>query len=109
MGFLDLGQPYLYEILTHFDSQAANPSVLFLDEPTSGLDSRAAQMVMRGIVNIVRSGRSVICTIHQPSRRIFLYFDQLLLLKRGGEVTYFGPTGENAQDLLVMFIIHGFY
>jgi ABC-type multidrug transport system ATPase subunit len=103
LGFLDLGQPYLYEILTHFDSQAANPSVLFLDEPTSGLDSRAAQMVMRGIVNIVRSGRSVICTIHQPSRRIFLYFDQLLLLKRGGEVTYFGPTGENAQDLLGYF------
>jgi ABC-type multidrug transport system ATPase subunit len=66
-------------------------------------------MVMRGIVNIVRSGRSVICTIHQPSRRIFLYFDQLLLLKRGGEVTYFGPTGENAQELLVIFIIiHGF-
>ncbi len=59
-------------------------------------------MVMRGIVNIVRSGRSVICTIHQPSRRIFLYFDQLLLLKRGGEVTYFGPTGENAQELLVL-------
>ncbi len=62
-------------------------------------------MVMRGIVNIVRSGRSVICTIHQPSRRIFLYFDQLLLLKRGGEVTYFGPTGENAQELLVIFIL----
>lgn len=56
---------------------------------------------MRGIGKIVKSGRSVICTIHQPSRRLFLAFDQLLLLKRGGEVAYFGPLGHDAQDLLV--------
>lgn len=84
--------------------QVANPSILFLDEPTSGLDSRAAQIVMRSVTNIVSSGRSVICTIHQPSRRLFLYFSHLLLLKRGGEVAYFGPIGEQAKDLLVCFI-----
>jgi ABC-type multidrug transport system ATPase subunit len=81
--------------------QVSNPSILFLDEPTSGLDSRAAQIVMRGVVNIVGSGRSVICTIHQPSRRLFMYFDHLMLLKRGGEVAYFGPIGERANELLV--------
>eukprot|EP00898_Chlorokybus_atmophyticus_P002867 jgi/Chlat1/3581/Chrsp234S03598 len=63
----------------------ANPSILFLDEPTSGLDSRAAQRVMRGIQNIAATGRSVICTIHQPSHRLFRVFDNLLLLRRGGE------------------------
>lgn len=83
----------------------SNPSILFLDEPTSGLDSRAAQIVMRGVSNIVGSGRSVICTIHQPSRRLFSYFDHLLLLKRGGEVVYFGPTGEEAKDLLVRIVL----
>jgi ABC-type multidrug transport system ATPase subunit len=84
--------------------QVANPSILFLDEPTSGLDSRAAQIVMRSVTNIVSSGRSVICTIHQPSRRLFLYFSHLLLLKRGGEIAYFGPIGEQAKDLLVCLI-----
>eukprot|EP00897_Mesotaenium_endlicherianum_P003901 jgi/Mesen1/3539/ME000198S02743 len=77
-----------------------NPSILFLDEPTSGLDSHAAQIVINGVRNIANTGRSVICTIHQPSRRLFLAFNQLLLLKRGGEVAYFGPIGDDARDLL---------
>ncbi|CAI6006189.1 unnamed protein product [Closterium sp. NIES-65] len=81
----------------------ANPSVLFLDEPTSGLDSRAADIVVRGIRNIAATGRSTICTIHQPSRRLFFAFDWLYLMKRGGEVVYFGPIGHNGCDLLSYF------
>ncbi|GJP31886.1 hypothetical protein CLOM_g15887, partial [Closterium sp. NIES-68] len=81
----------------------ANPSVLFLDEPTSGLDSRAADIVVRGIRNIAGTGRSTICTIHQPSRRLFFAFDWLYLMKRGGEVVYFGPIGHNGCDLLSYF------
>ncbi|KAL3683081.1 hypothetical protein R1sor_001103 [Riccia sorocarpa] len=81
----------------------ANPSILFLDEPTSGLDSRAAQVVMRSITGIVNTGRTVICTIHQPSRRLFLSFGHLLLLKRGGRAVYFGPIGKDAEDLLAYF------
>ncbi|CAM6092842.1 unnamed protein product [Calypogeia fissa] len=81
----------------------ANPSILFLDEPTSGLDSRAAQIVMRSIKSIVATGRTVICTIHQPSRRLFLAFDYLLLLKRGGRIVYFGPIGQDAVDMLAYF------
>ncbi|MEW5312137.1 MAG: hypothetical protein WDW38_003787 [Sanguina aurantia] len=37
----------------------ANPSVVFMDEPTSGLDARAAQIVMRAVRNVARSGRTV--------------------------------------------------
>ncbi|CAI7812588.1 unnamed protein product [Closterium sp. NIES-54] len=44
---------------------------------------------------------STICTIHQPSRRLFFAFDWLYLMKRGGEVVYFGPIGHNGCDLLV--------
>ena len=62
---------------------AANPSILFLDEPTSGLDSRAAQVVIRSIKRVASSGRSVVCTIHQPSVFIFNSFESLLLLRRG--------------------------
>ena len=64
-------------------SLVANPSILFLDEPTSGLDSRAASVVMRAIRNIADTGRTVLCTIHQPSKALFSKFDSLLLLKKG--------------------------
>ncbi|KAK3145391.1 hypothetical protein QOZ80_3BG0252280 [Eleusine coracana subsp. coracana] len=62
----------------------ANPSIMFMDEPTSGLDARAAAIVMRTVRNTVNTGRTVVCTIHQPSIDIFESFDELLLLKRGG-------------------------
>nr|POE46664.1 abc transporter g family member 34 [Quercus suber] len=49
----------------------ANPSIIFMDEPTSGLDARAAAIVMRTVRNTVDTGRTVVCTIHQPSIDIF--------------------------------------
>ena len=49
----------------------ANPSIVFMDEPTSGLDARAAAIVMRTVRNTVDTGRTVVCTIHQPSIDIF--------------------------------------
>ncbi|KAF7137689.1 hypothetical protein RHSIM_Rhsim07G0149900 [Rhododendron simsii] len=54
----------------------ANPSILFMDEPTSGLDARAAAIVMRTVRSTVDTGRTVVCTIHQPSIDIFDSFDE---------------------------------
>ncbi|MCP6756166.1 hypothetical protein NL533_31565, partial [Klebsiella pneumoniae] len=58
--------------------------ILFLDEPTSvrlgnsqtddkykGLDAAGADKVMTAIQKVALSGTAVICTIHQPSQRIF--------------------------------------
>ncbi|KAG4972603.1 hypothetical protein JHK85_039024 [Glycine max] len=56
----------------------ANPSIIFMDEPTSGLDARAAAIVMRTVRNTVDTGRTVVCTIHQPSIDIFEAFDELI-------------------------------
>ena len=78
----------------------ANPSVLFLDEPTSGLDSRAALVVMRVVKRISNTGRSVLCTIHQPSAELFSMFDRLLLLGKGGVQAYFGPLGQDGGELV---------
>ncbi|KAM7496878.1 hypothetical protein LguiA_021292 [Lonicera macranthoides] len=81
----------------------ANPSIIFMDEPTSGLDARAAAIVMRTVRNTVDTGRTVVCTIHQPSIDIFEAFDELLLMKRGGQVIYGGPLGRNSHKLVEYF------
>ncbi|KAF8403238.1 hypothetical protein HHK36_011339 [Tetracentron sinense] len=81
----------------------ANPSIIFMDEPTSGLDARAAAIVMRTVRNTVDTGRTVVCTIHQPSIDIFEAFDELLLMKRGGQVIYAGPLGRNSHKLIEYF------
>ncbi len=82
---------------------AANPSILFLDEPTTGLDARSAEVVIRNIRTIANSGRTVVCTIHQPSPRVFYHFDKLLLLKRGGKVVYFGDIGHEGEQVVSYF------
>ncbi|KAK2400454.1 pleiotropic drug resistance protein [Trifolium repens] len=81
----------------------ANPSIIFMDEPTTGLDARAAAVVMRTVRNTVDTGRTVVCTIHQPSIDIFENFDELLLMKTGGQVIYGGPLGRNSEKLIEYF------
>ncbi|KAI3737596.1 hypothetical protein L2E82_27605 [Cichorium intybus] len=81
----------------------ANPSIIFMDEPTSGLDARAAAIVMRCVRNTVDTGRTVVCTIHQPSIDIFEAFDELFLMKRGGQELYVGPVGRNSCELIEYF------
>ncbi|CAN1258329.1 Pleiotropic drug resistance protein 2 [Linum perenne] len=81
----------------------ANPSIIFMDEPTSGLDARAAAIVMRTVRNTVDTGRTVVCTIHQPSIDIFESFDELLLMKRGGQMTYAGSLGRHSHKLIEYF------
>ncbi|KVI07937.1 AAA+ ATPase domain-containing protein [Cynara cardunculus var. scolymus] len=81
----------------------ANPSIIFLDEPTSGLDARAAAIVMRTVRNTVDTGRTVVCTIHQPSIDIFESFDELILMKTGGQIIYAGPLGQHSHKLVEYF------
>ncbi|KAF8393290.1 hypothetical protein HHK36_021531 [Tetracentron sinense] len=80
----------------------ANPSIIFMDEPTSGLDARAAAIVMRTVRNTVDTGRTVVCTIHQPSIDLFEAFDELFLLKQGEEI-YVGPLGCHSSHLVEYF------
>lgn len=69
----------------------------------AGLDARAAAVVMRVVRNIVDTGRTITCTVHQPSLDIFEAFDQLLLLKRGGQTIYCGPLGLHSSTLVAYF------
>ncbi|KAF5959271.1 hypothetical protein HYC85_000480 [Camellia sinensis] len=58
---------------------------------------------MRTVRNTVDTGRTVVCTIHQPSIDIFEAFDELFLMKRGGQAIYAGPLGCNSHLLVEYF------
>ena len=60
-----------------------NPNLLFCDEPTSGLDSFMALSLVESMRALADQGKTIICTIHQPSSEIFEKFDRLCLLAEG--------------------------
>ncbi|KAJ7852077.1 ABC-2 type transporter-domain-containing protein [Mycena olivaceomarginata] len=87
---------------------AAKPKLLlFLDEPTSGLDSQSAWAIMLFLQQLAANGQAILCTIHQPSAELFQNFDRLLLLRKGGQVVYFGDIGPNSSTLIHHFESNG--
>ncbi|XP_054160395.1 protein white-like [Oppia nitens] len=70
-----------------------DPSIMFCDEPTSGLDSYMALNVVEVLRDMAANGKTIICTIHQPSSEVFFLFNHLLLMA-DGKVAYLGKAGE---------------
>ena len=80
-----------------------DPNLLFCDEPTSGLDSFMAMILVDCMRDLANKGKTIICTIHQPSSEIFEKFDTLCLLAEGNLV-YLGPSDE-ALDFFAGYLI----
>ena len=109
---LALNFPREYQWASH-----RNDWLVFLDEPTSGLDSFLAESVVSTLKGLARNGRTLVCTIHQPSSEVYAMFDQVCYLARG-QVAYFGnrphaldyfssslalqcPTHSNPSDFII--------
>jgi ABC-type multidrug transport system ATPase subunit len=70
------------------------PTLLFLDEPTTGLDSASSSAITEEINRVAKDeGAIIICTIHQPSTKVYMGFDQVMILSLGRQA-YTGPVSK---------------
>ena len=74
-------------------------NVLLLDEPTTSLDAATALHLMNLIRRLADSGRTIVCTIHQPSAEAFATVDDVLLLCKG-HCVYSGHLGQRGSALV---------
>ncbi|HEX4966506.1 MAG TPA: FHA domain-containing protein [Thermoanaerobaculia bacterium] len=79
-----------------------DPFILFLDEPTSGLSSEDALVVMKLLRQLADAGKTILLTIHQPSRDVFRLMDGVVLLGKDpgsaepARLAYYGPAYPDA-------------
>ncbi|XP_028164905.1 ATP-binding cassette subfamily G member 4-like [Ostrinia nubilalis] len=97
-----------------------NPPIIFLDEPTTGLDIVSVRQLVVLLRLLSRQGRTIICTVHQPSASLFSLFDRIYVLARGlccyqgappllvpylSEVGHVCPTTHNPADFVVEALV----
>lgn len=74
----------------------SNPPLLFCDEPTTGLDSFMADHIVMVLSKLARSGRTILCTIHQPASQLYLMFDKVMFLA-GGRTAFYGTPRQGIE------------
>lgn len=74
----------------------SDPALFFLDEPLSGLSSEDALLVMKVLANMASDGKTILFSLHQPSREIYELLDNVIFLHRGGRLAYYGPAAPDS-------------
>ncbi|CAH2108526.1 unnamed protein product [Euphydryas editha] len=97
-----------------------NPPIIFLDEPTTGLDIVSIRQLVVLLRLLSRQGRTIVCTIHQPSASLFSLFDRVYVLARGlccyqgaapllvpfcAEIGHICPTTHNPADFILETLV----
>lgn len=75
-----------------------DPSIIFLDECTTGLDSSSSVQIIQ-LLKKLAVDRTIVCTIHTPSKLILETFDLIYALSKG-QCIYQGST-ENIIPFLI--------
>lgn len=75
---------------------AQETPILLLDEPTSHLDVRVAHEILDFLRRLARSGKTVVCALHDLNEAA-AYADRIALLGNGGLLA-FGPPEELLAD-----------
>ncbi|KAG7202355.1 hypothetical protein KM043_018682 [Ampulex compressa] len=81
-----------------------NPPIMFFDEPTSGLDSVTSKQCIAIMKQLSREGRTIVCSIHQPSATLFNMIDHLYVVA-DGYCVYTGAT-QNVLPYLSSLGLH---
>jgi len=71
----------------------SRPTLIFADEPTSGLDTFMATSLVKLLKRYADVGRTILCTIHQPSSEIFELFDHICIMGEG-KCAFIGHTSD---------------
>ena len=72
------------------------PDLLFLDEPTSGLDPGLDRQVMAILQKLAKRGKTVVVVTHSTDNLDLV--DDVLLLRAGGKLAYFGSPQSALQS-----------
>ncbi|ENN82468.1 hypothetical protein YQE_01157, partial [Dendroctonus ponderosae] len=80
-----------------------DPPILFLDEPTTGLDSSSSNQCVQMLKTLAERGRTIVCTIHQPSASMYHLFSHVYIMAKGKCVYQGAP--ENTVPYLAL---HGY-